>query len=215
MKIEYAYYDTSSNDNELKEAIVACAKYPIDTLSVFPTYLKTVKALIPDNITLSTPIDYPLGIMESKIRLESVNEAIKNGAKAIELVCPINIICNRKYDKFRDEIKNVIELCSQSETKIRYILEHRQYSYELMYKVAQVLLAGGVDTIYPSTGYLLDNIYDNILAASLVHQKANKIKIICNGNIWNDSHIDLITKTSPYGVRVNSIHSLDLLFKNI
>ena len=215
MKIEYAYYDTSSNDNELKEAIVACAKYPIDTLSVFPTYLKTVKALIPDNITLSTPIDYPLGIMESKIRLESVNEAIKNGAKAIELVCPINIICNRKYDKFRDEIKNVIELCSQSETKIRYILEHRQYSYELMYKVAQVLLAGGVDTIYPSTGYLLDNIYDNILAASLVHQKANKIKIICNGNIWNDSHIDLIKKTSPHGVRVNSIHSLDLLFKNI
>jgi deoxyribose-phosphate aldolase len=215
MKIEYAYYDTSSNDNELKEAIVACVKYPIDTLSVFPTYLKTVKSLIPDSILLSTPIDYPLGIMESKIRLESVNEAIKNGAKAIELVCPINIICNRKYEKFRDEIKNIIELCSQSETKIRYILEHRQYSYELMYKVAQVLLTGGVDTIYPSTGYLLDNIYDNVLAASLVHQKVDKIKIICNGNIWNDSHIDLIKKTNPYGVRVNSIHSLDLLFKNI
>lgn len=215
MKIEYAYYDTSSNDNELKEAIVACSKYSIDTLSVFPTYLKTVKALISDNITLSTPIDYPLGIMESRIRLDSVNEAIKNGAKAIELVCPISIICNRKYDKFRDEIKNVIELCSQSETKIRYILEHRQYSYELMYKVAQILLAGGVDTIYPSTGYLLDNIYDNILAASLVHQKADKIKIICNGNVWNDSHIDLIKKTSPYGIRVSSIHSLDLLFKSV
>lgn len=215
MKIEYAYYDTSSNENEFKEAITASIKYPIDVISVFPTYLKVAKTLIPDNVLLSTPIDYPLGIMESKIRLEATSEAIKNGVKIVELVCPINIICNRKYEKFRDEIKNIIELCSQTETKVRYILEHRQYSYELMYKVAQILLNAGIDTIYPSSGYLLDNIYDNILAAGLVHQKVDKIKIICNGNIWNSSHIDLVKKTNPYGVRVNSIHSLELLSKNI
>lgn len=51
------------------------------------------------------------------------------------------------------------------------MLEYRIYSYELLYKIAQILLDHGVTTILPSTGYLLDDINDNILACVLIHKK--------------------------------------------
>lgn len=215
MKIEYANYDISNNDAELKASITEALTYPISTISVLPPYVKLAKSIINGAVNLSTAIDYPLGVMDSKTRLESVDLAIKSGANQIDLLCPINLICNRKYDKFKEDIKNNLELCSQNNIELRYILEYRVYSYELMYKVAQVLSSAGIDTIFPSTGYLLDDIHDNILAAGLVNQKVTKVRIICNGNIWNDKHIELISKTKPYGIKVNSLHCLNLIDKNM
>ena len=101
--------------------------------------------------------------------------------------------CNRKYDKFREDIKNNLEICTKNNIELRYILEYRVFTYELLYKVSQILMDFGINTIYPSTGYLLDDINDNILASALINKKV-PINIICNGNIWNISQINNVSK---------------------
>jgi hypothetical protein len=83
----------------------------------------------------------------------------------------------------------------------------------LLYRVSQILLDLGIDTIYPSTGYLLDDINDNIIATALINKKV-PINIICNGNIWNNSQINNISQSKIYGIKVNSINALDLLNQN-
>lgn len=105
MHIEYSYHDSSSNEIETKEIISKVIKYPVNTISVLPTYLRSVKTIIPSNIELCCPIDYPLGIIDSKSRISILETVIKNGAKNVDIVCPSYILCNRKYDKFREEIK--------------------------------------------------------------------------------------------------------------
>lgn len=106
MHIEYSYYDSSSNEIETKEIISKVIKYPVNTIAVLPTYLRSVKTIIPSNIELCCPIDYPLGIIDNKSRISILEGAIKNGAKSVDMVCPSYILCNRKYDKFREEIKS-------------------------------------------------------------------------------------------------------------
>jgi deoxyribose-phosphate aldolase len=215
MLLEYSYYDIANNDNDIKTTLINISKFNIDTLSILPPYIKLAKSVVPDHIKISTPIDYPLGILDSKIIYDSIDVAIKNGAKIIDLVCPVHHLCNRKYDKFREDIKNNLELCKQHNIELRYILEYRLYSYDLLYKIAQILVSYGVFTAYPSTGYLLDDINDNILASVLINKKIGDINIICNGNIWNTNHIHLIQKANLYGLRVNSINALELIAKNI
>lgn len=216
MKLEYALYDISLSDVELKETISKAIKYNLDIISVLPPYIKGIKNYIPDNIVLSTPIDYPLGISDLKTRLTSIESCIKNGAKILDIVAPPHLLCNRKYDKFREDIKHISDFCATYPgIQIRYILEYRIFTYELLYKVAQILSGYGVKTILPSTGYMLDDIFDNILATALIKKKVRDINIVCNGNIWTQQHAQNIKKLDLYGVRLNSINGLDLFSKNM
>jgi deoxyribose-phosphate aldolase len=215
MKLEYSIYDISLNDIEIKEIINKIIKYNLDLISVLPGYLKTIKPIIPEKIKVSSAIDYPLGTSDLKTRLSCIDYSIKNGANTIDIVASPQFLSNRKYDKFRDDIKTVNEFCANyNNIEIRYILEYRVFSYELLYKVVQILQGLGIKTILPSTGYMLDDINDNLLATILIKKRVENINIICNGNIWTENQIKLIKKASLYGLRLNSIHSLDLFNKN-
>jgi deoxyribose-phosphate aldolase len=213
MYIEYAIYDTAVNETEFKSSLTEIIKYHPDSISVLPAYLKPAKGLLGDqsNIKLSCPIDYPMGLMDLKSRITATEQAIKGGVKIIDIVCPSIILSNRKYDRFREDVKTMHDLCSLSNIQLRYFLEYRIYSYELLYKIVSILYESGITTIFPSTGHFLDDIYDNILASALINKKVPSINIICNGNAWNSQHYTAIKKANLYGTRTCSLNGLKLL----
>jgi deoxyribose-phosphate aldolase len=217
MRIEYSNYDISSNELEFKDNIISAIKYKPDIVSILPSYTKLVKnILVNDNSPkLSCVIDYPIGSSDLQTRLTSTENVLKNGAQIIELVAPSYFLCNRKYDKFRSDIQEHSELCLKYGAELRYVLEYRIFTYDLLYKVSQILIGHNISKIYPSTGYLLDDISDNILAAALIKKKVFNIQPIVNGNVWNNRHFMLINnnKNNIYGIKVNSIHSLENIYK--
>jgi len=214
MITELSFYDVASSDDEFKEIIKNINFLNPDTVCVFLNHIKLLKNNISENIKISTPIDYPLGNSDTKTRLCAIDSAIKNGANIINIVAQPYYLCNRKYEKFRDDIKQTQEVCIKNNVELRYILEYRIFTYELLYKVAQILLSNDIRTIYPSTGYLLDDINDNILACALINKKVPNINIISNGNIWNIGQINNINKSKLFGIKVNSVNALKLLREN-
>jgi deoxyribose-phosphate aldolase len=211
MIIEYSAYDISLSDEEIKKLLSSVVQYKPNTISVLLPNLKVTKSILSGTgISISTPIDYPFGILDTKNRAAIVETAIKAGANIINLVAQPHFFCNRKYDKFREDIKTNLEICTQASVELRYMLEYRVFTYELLYKVSQIMMDFGIDVIYPSTGHSLDDINDNILASALINKKV-PINIICNGNVWNISQINNINKTDLYGIKVNSINALQLL----
>lgn len=214
MITELSFYDLATSDDEFKEIFKNAVLLKADTVSVFLNHIKLARNFLPDHIKISTPIDYPLGISDTKTRLSAIESAIKQGVNIINVVAQPYNLCNRRYEKFRDDIKQVQELCSKNEVELRYILEYRIFTYELLYKVAQILLSNNIKTIYPSTGYLLDDINDNILACALINKKVPDMNIICNGNIWNIGQVNNLYKTKHFGIKVNSINALKLLQEN-
>jgi deoxyribose-phosphate aldolase len=142
-----------------------------------------------------------------------IQYASKNGASIVDIMVPHSIISNRKYEKFRDDIKNIVELCLSLNIKPRYMFEYRVFNYDTLYKLAQILSTYNIFDIFPSSGYRLDNLYDNILAGAMIQKKVPKSKIIYNANIWNMSQIDQIISIQPYGIRLSSRNSLELLYK--
>lgn len=215
MIIEYSHYDLASSDAEIKEELTQAGKYAISTVSVLPQSLRLAKTLIPEHIFLSTPIDYPTGSSDLRSRLSMCEYAIKSGASKLDVVVPTHAVCNRKYDKFRDDIKSILDLTLSHNVSVRYILEYRIFTYETLYKIAQILEGFGIYEIFPSSGFFLDNIMDNILAAGMINKKVPKMNIICNGNIWNLDQIGNINKLNLYGIRLNSLNGLDLACKKM
>lgn len=217
MIIEYASHDLSISDQELKNQLTEIIKYDnLSTVSVLYPQIKAAKTVVNDasHVLLSAVIDFPLGCLDTKQRVELIQNSIENKIDIIELVCPMHLVVNRKYDKLRQDIKQASLICTENNIELRYILDYRIYSYNLMYKICQILIENNIKIAYPATGYFLDNINDNILAAALINQKVPAIKIICNGNIWTKDHISLVKKSPVHGVRVPNLSCVRLLHEN-
>jgi len=209
MLIEYANYDISYNDNELKTDFDNINKLNINSVSVLPSHTKLAKNNLKSSIKIATVIDYPLGYSNTSLRSASILSAIKDGSSIIELMIPTHSLCNRKYDKIKLDIETQYKICNEAGIELRYILEYRIFQVDSLYKMCQLLNSNHIHTILPSTGYFLDDISDNLIVCSLISKKIPDMKIICNGKIWNDKHYSIVSNTNLYGFRSYSIPSLN------
>jgi deoxyribose-phosphate aldolase len=211
--IEYACYDYSINESETEKNIQYAIKAGITSFSVLPyslSNLKNSEEFKNNNFSLGSPVDFPYGLSDTKSRNFMVSQTIKAGANVIDLFLPTKMIINRKYDKFREDIKSNFDICFEKNVKLRYILEYRVFNHEVLAKVCQILMSFGIDTILPSSGMMIDDIHDNIIACNYFLTKTG-IKPICNGNIFNDNHVKLVNNSNVHGVRLHHLKSLDII----
>jgi deoxyribose-phosphate aldolase len=214
MYTEYTCYDPSINEEEVKKNIMEAVKLSPDCISVHPYSIPYIKNLIPDTVFLSCVVDYPMGLSDINTRNSVVEQISKNQhVSMIDISMPSKLIVNRKYDKFREDIRSNLEICNNNNCMLRYLLEYRTFSHEILAKVCQILVSFGVEYVMPSSGFMLDDINDNIIAAKYLMSKS-KIKVICNGNVWTEKQVQNVIKSGVYGLRVSSIPALEILAKN-
>jgi deoxyribose-phosphate aldolase len=208
MYIDFALTDTDLSDADAKKLIEETIKYSINSITA-PFYLiKSIKNLIPENIILSCLIDYPLGVSDIKTRKFAIEQAAKIGTNAVDIAMPQNLAANRKYDKIREDIKFAKEFCDANNIQIRYILEYRTFDHHCLKKICEIFENHQIKYVYPSTGFFLDNLADNILASIFLHQNSKDLNIISTGNLWTNKHFDTLLKSGLFGFRTTSIHSL-------
>lgn len=214
LKLEYGYYDIASNENEIKHILSQLATYQIDNISVFPYYTKLAKTVLQNKCSVATVIDYPFGLSDTDSRILSVSSSIANGANIIQIVAPSSLLCNKKYDKFKKEIEFLHKLCKENSVELRYILEYKIFTSDLLYKLSFILSEQGISTIYPSSNHLMDTISDNILVTMLLKKKNPKINIVVNGSAWTDDQIDLILNNKNiYAYKTSNIYTLEKIYR--
>jgi deoxyribose-phosphate aldolase len=210
MYIDFAITSTDISESDAKQIIQEIISYPINSITV-PFYLiKTAKNLLgsSSNKILSCLIDYPLGISDLKTRKCAIEQAFKIGTNCIDMAMPQNLAANRKYDKIREDIKSTQEFCIEHNLSVKYILEYRMFDHHCLKKICEIFENHQITHVYPSTGFFLDNLADNILASIFLHQNSKDLNVISTGNIWTDKHFETIIKSGLFGFRTTSIHSL-------
>lgn len=211
MYIDFIINSTDINEAETKALVAEAIKYPINSITV-PYYLiKPLKSIISNSskkIDICALIDYPLGISDIKTRYFAIEQAEKCGINGIDISMPQNLAANRKYEKIREDIKSLIELTNKSSLTIKYILEYRFFDHHCLKKICEIFDDFGIKYVYPSTGYFIDNLADNILASIFLHQNSKDLNVISTGNMWHTKHFETIKKSGLFGFRTSSIHSL-------
>lgn len=208
--IEYALYDLDSSENEIKLNIETATQNAVDCISVPFALTKYTKSITKGTKTkVSNAIDYPLGISDISTRNNAVSNAIDNGAEKIEIVMQNNYLNYKKYDKIRQDIRSNVEICNKNNVPLVYYLEYRIFTHQSLIKACQILMECSLDSAYVSTGYMIDNIDDNIVAAILLKQKTN-INTIFSGNIWTEKHVATLIKNNIDHIRLNNINGIIL-----
>jgi deoxyribose-phosphate aldolase len=208
MYIEYACLDYSLTEIETQSNIEYAIKNGINNIALHPYSITSTKNLHP-NINISCQLDYPYGLSDIKSRNFMVTQACKSGASTIDIVSPNKILTNRKYDKFREDIRSNLEICKEHSVSLRYILEYRVFSHEVLAKVCQILKTLEINTVLPSSGIFLDDINDNLIVCNFLNTKSG-INVICNGNIYTAKHIQNTMLSTNNGLRLYYKNSIDL-----
>jgi deoxyribose-phosphate aldolase len=206
---EYYINSIDEKEIEIKTNIDNALKYKISGVLAPYGQTKFIRKTYPD-LYLGCFIDYPLASGDPNRRSDLINDAIKLNINFISITIPFYYIVNRKYDKFRDEIKKNLELSISNNLQIRYMLEYRKFDHALLSKICEILIQGGVDIIYPSTGFFIDNIEDNLIACSYLNEKTG-IKTIVNGNVWTQKQMSNILKMNPYGFSSSNVSNFELI----
>jgi len=214
MYIDYIINDVAITEVETKQNLehILGPDYKTNLVNSItaPVFLiKSIKNFLKEknlerDISLSCLIDYPMGISDIKTRQSSVIYAIGLGANCIDVVMPQNLAANRKYDKIREDIKQIKEVCENQDIKIRYILEYRMFDHHCLKKICEIFDDFGIKYCFPSTGFFLDNISDNIIASIFLYKNSKNINIISSGQLWNKDQFKTIIKSGIYGFRTNS-----------
>jgi deoxyribose-phosphate aldolase len=196
------------DENEIKLNLDKIKNYPVGCVSVPYFYTKNTKtALKETNIIVSNSIDYPLGILDTRSRNCSIVNSIENGAQKIELVFPNVFLSNKKYDKIRNDIKTNKQICDDHNVPLFIYLEYRVFTHQSLIKACDILKEFDINYAYASTGHMIDNIDDNIIATMLLSQKSN-ITTIFTGNIWTKEHSKKIDKHNISYIRTSSLESV-------
>lgn len=215
--VDYACYDYSINEIEVEQNVVSAIRLGINNISIFPYSINSIKnvPLIKEkNTNIYVAADFPFGLSDLKTRNFLVSQLSKSNICGIDLFIPTKIISNRKYDKFREDVRSNLEICRENNIDLRYILEYRVYSHEVLAKVCQILLSFGINIVLPSSGLMIDDISDNLIACNFLSTKS-KIKSICTGNCYNARHAKVVKdNTDLYGIRFFNLHSLSAFLSN-
>lgn len=217
MNIEFQYYEDSISSKDLQVLLLEINKYDnlIKKISILPTHIKTVKKYISEQIQISTIIDFPFGSNDKNIRTQMIKTAIKNGAKSIEMVAPFNYMANSMFTDLKNDATMSLDICKNVGVDLSYVLEYRTFGYDCMYRACKILSRAGVNQIYISTGYKLDNIYDHLLAIGMINSNIEDINIVFCGDAYSNNHMDLLINANLTHIRLKSINSIELISKFI
>lgn len=209
--IEYAIYDLDYSDTEFKKNISDAVRFNVNCISVPVAYNRLCRTLIKDtNILLSNSIDYPLGIMDTDSRKISIENHINNGAQKIDIVIQNNLLNLKKYDKIKIDIEQNLTVCNKYNIPLYYYIEYRVFTHQSLIKVCELLYSCGIQNVYISTGYRLDNPEDNLIAVTLIKSKS-PINVIFTANLWTEKHAEIIKKNKIDCFRTSSLETLRLI----
>lgn len=214
MYIDYAIIDTDISEATAKDNIKTIIDYNcVNSITVPFYFIKLIKPYIGRGLDFSCFVDYPLGISDTKTRCSAVDQAIKAGFNSLDICMPQNLAANRKYDKIREDIKSITDIVGDQQINIRYILEYRKFDHHCLKKICEIFETLNIKYVFPSSGYFLDDLADNILASIFLYKNSKELKIISTGNIWQTKHFETLVKSGLFGFRTTSMPTLENFLK--
>ena len=98
-----------------------------------------------------TVIGFPLGAVNTDVKVYETKAAIDNGADEIDMVINIGAVKDRDYDYVKNDIKQVKNVCGTKTLKV--IIETCLLTNEEKVKVCELAVEAGADFVKTSTGF--------------------------------------------------------------
>lgn len=126
-------------------------KYGVASVCIPPAYVPEAAAFLAGRLPICTVIGFPNGYSETAIKVSEAILAQQNGAAEIDAVIHVGMLKAGKYDRVRDELFLLREVCRDSILKI--IIETCLLTDDEKIRMCGMVTEAGADFIKTSTGF--------------------------------------------------------------
>jgi len=110
------------------------------------------KQLKGTNVKTCIVVGFPLGATTKEVKAFEAKQAIENGAQEIDMVINVGAVKSNKYDVIKDEIKEVVSVCTGL-ALVKVIIETCLLTDDEKVQVCQIAKQAGANFVKTSTGF--------------------------------------------------------------
>lgn len=150
-KVDHTQLAQTATWEDITKLIDEAIEYNTASVCIPASYVKKAVEYADGKTVICTVIGFPNGYSTVATKVFETEDAIKNGAKEIDMVININELKNKNYDYVLDEIKQIKKACGDLILKV--IIETALLTEEEKVKMCEIVSESGADYIKTSTGF--------------------------------------------------------------
>jgi deoxyribose-phosphate aldolase len=149
---DLAYLAPNAQEAEIVDACKTAVKYNVNSVNVNSAWIEVCKReLFGSSVGPSAVIGFPYGACTTKVKLFELEEMVKAGCTACDMVVNIGALKDKNYDLVTNEIKNFVKICGDDcDTKL--IFEVCFLSDEDIAALTKICCDQGVTYVKTATG---------------------------------------------------------------
>lgn len=136
---------------DIKALCDEAVTYHTASVCVPPAYIKRIHDAYKEAVNICTVIGFPLGYSVTAAKITEAEQAIKDGAKEVDMVVNLSDVKNGLFDKVEEEIRQIKKVCGSRILKV--IIETCYLTEQEKIALCKAVTAAGADYIKTSTGF--------------------------------------------------------------
>lgn len=136
---------------DIKALCDEAVTYHTASVCVPPAYIKRIYDAYKEAVNICTVIGFPLGYSVTAAKITEAEQAIKDGAKEVDMVVNLSDVKNGLFDKVEEEIRQIKKVCGSRILKV--IIETCYLTEQEKIALCKAVTAAGADYIKTSTGF--------------------------------------------------------------
>ena len=150
-KVDHTLLQQTATWEEIREICEDAVSFHTASVCIPPSYVGQAAEYLNGRIPVCTVIGFPNGYQTTAVKCFETEQALKDGAKEIDMVINLGWVKDGRYDLVEDEIRSVKRVCGDHILKV--IIETCLLTEEEKIRMCQVVTASGADYIKTSTGF--------------------------------------------------------------
>jgi len=149
--IDFSVLHPYAQEEDILQGLEYCRQYNFNSFCVNPNFLSmVVEGLKGTDVEPSVVIDFPFGSGTPQMKLAAAEDAVKRGAKALDMVIDIGALKDKNYELVVQEIRDLVKAAAGAKTKI--IIEVAYLTKEEIVAACKCVEEGGGHYVKSSTG---------------------------------------------------------------
>lgn len=149
--VDHTLLKQEANWAQIKEICDDAVKYGCASVCIPASFVKQAAEYLGDSMPVCTVIGFPNGYSTTAVKVYEAEDAIRNGAKEIDMVINIGWVKDKCWEELKQEIKAVKDACGARILKV--IIETCLLTDEEKIEMCRIVTEAGADYIKTSTGF--------------------------------------------------------------
>ena len=177
--VDHTLLTQTATWDEIKQILDDAMKYKVASACIPASFVKDAVDYVDGRLPICTVIGFPNGYATTASKVFMARDAVKNGAKEVDMVINIGWLKDKKYAEIEAEISAIKE--AVGELVLKVIIETCLLTDEEKIKMCEIVTSAKADYIKTSTGFSKAGAtFDDIKLFFLINNIINRPRFAIN-----------------------------------